>query len=70
MPELPEAETIGRALDNALENRVITQVEVFTPAMRTSLLPLKDADLPGKKFSACAAGADICWLIFRTAGCC
>ena len=50
MPELPEAETIGRALDNALKDRVITQVEVFTPAMRTPLLPLLSAGLPGKKF--------------------
>ena len=51
MPELPEAETIGRALENALKGKTITQVEVFAPAMRTSLLPLKDADLPGKKFT-------------------
>ena len=47
MPELPEAETIGRALDSALRGRSITAVEVFTPAMRTPLLPLKDAGLPG-----------------------
>ena len=52
MPELPEAETIGKALDRALKNRVITLVEVFTPAMRTSLLPLKDAGLPGLSFTA------------------
>ncbi|MCQ2380033.1 MAG: bifunctional DNA-formamidopyrimidine glycosylase/DNA-(apurinic or apyrimidinic site) lyase [Victivallaceae bacterium] len=47
MPELPEAECIGRALDRALSKRTITKVEVFTPAMRTSLLPLLDAGLPG-----------------------
>ena len=49
MPELPEAESICRALNAALRDRVITRVEVFTPAMRTSLLPIKDADLPGHR---------------------
>ncbi len=47
MPELPEAESIRRALDRALKGRKITAVEVFSPAMRTSLLPLKTAGLPG-----------------------
>ena len=47
MPELPEAENICRALDRALRGRTITEVEVFTPAMRTSLLPLKRAGLEG-----------------------
>ena len=47
MPELPEAENICRALDRALRGRTITKVEVFTPAMRTSLLPLKSAKLEG-----------------------
>lgn len=50
MPELPEAETIGRALNRALQGKYITAVEVFTPAMRTSLLPLKNASLVGKSF--------------------
>ena len=49
MPELPEAENICRALDRALRGRTITRVEVFTPAMRTSLLPLKSAGLEGVK---------------------
>jgi formamidopyrimidine-DNA glycosylase len=49
MPELPEAENICRALDRALRGRTITRVEVFTPAMRTSLLPLKSAALEGVK---------------------
>lgn len=49
MPELPEAENICRALDRALRGRRITQVEVFTPAMRTSLLPLETAKLEGVK---------------------
>ena len=49
MPELPEAENIRRALDRALRGRTITGVEVFTPAMRTSLLPLKSAALEGVK---------------------
>ena len=47
MPELPEAENIRRALDRALRGRSITRVEVFTPAMRTSLLPLETAGLEG-----------------------
>ncbi len=47
MPELPEAENICRALDRALRGRTITRVEVFTPAMRTSLLPLRSAGLEG-----------------------
>ncbi|MBR2720046.1 MAG: bifunctional DNA-formamidopyrimidine glycosylase/DNA-(apurinic or apyrimidinic site) lyase [Lentisphaeria bacterium] len=51
MPELPEAETIGRALDRALKERVITQVEVFSPAMRTPLTPLLDAGLEGLRFT-------------------
>lgn len=51
MPELPEAETIGRALHRALCGRTITQLELFVPAMRTSLLPLKSAGLPGLKFT-------------------
>ena len=50
MPELPEAETIGRALERALKERVITQVEVFSPAMRTLLTPLSDAELEGLRF--------------------
>lgn len=32
MPELPEAESISRALDKALKGRRITKVEVFFPA--------------------------------------
>lgn len=49
MPELPEAENIGRALKRALCGEVITKVEVFTPAMRSSLEPLAGAPLPGCK---------------------
>ena len=51
MPELPEAENICRALDRALRNRRIVKVEVFTPAMRTSLLPLKSAALEGVRIA-------------------
>ena len=47
MPELPEAENICRALNRALAGRRITGVEVFTPMMRTSLLPLESAHLEG-----------------------
>ncbi|MBR7107293.1 MAG: bifunctional DNA-formamidopyrimidine glycosylase/DNA-(apurinic or apyrimidinic site) lyase [Lentisphaeria bacterium] len=48
MPELPEAENIGRALKRAMCGRSICKVEVFSPMMRTSLLPLADAALEGK----------------------
>lgn len=51
MPELPEAETIGRALNDVLTGRSIAKVEVFTPAMRTPLLPLTRAGLTGLKFT-------------------
>lgn len=52
MPELPEAETIGRALAKVLTGRRITAVEVFTPAMRTPLTPLTQAQLPGRTITA------------------
>ena len=48
MPELPEAENIGLALKRVLPGRTITAVEVFSPAMRSSLEPLKTAGLEGK----------------------
>ena len=50
MPELPEAETIGRALDKALAGKQIVKVQVFSPAMRTPLTPLLDAGLEGAAF--------------------
>lgn len=53
MPELPEAESITRALDRALRHRRITKVEVFMPRLRTSLLPLKSAKLVGRRFLGC-----------------
>lgn len=53
MPELPEAESITRALDRALKKRKITKVEVFFPKLRTSLEPLKKAGLEGLRFSGC-----------------
>ncbi len=51
MPELPEAENIGRALKRGLVGRTIVKVEVFTPAMRTSLLPLLSAGLEGRRIT-------------------
>ena len=51
MPELPEAETVGRALDAALRGRSIVKVELFTPAMRTPLAPLLHGGLPGLRFT-------------------
>lgn len=47
MPELPEAETIGRALQRAMTGRTIVRVEVFSPAMREPLTPLLTAGLEG-----------------------
>ena len=51
MPELPEAENIGRALQRILPGRTITGVEIFSPAMRSSLEPLKTSGLEGRKFT-------------------
>ena len=48
MPELPEAETVKRALEPVLEGRTITKVKLFQPALRSPLKPLRKA-LPGRK---------------------
>lgn len=48
MPELPEAETVKRALAPVLEGRTITGVKLFLPALRTPLAPLRKA-LPDRK---------------------
>ena len=53
MPELPEAESIARALDRALKKRKIKKVEVFFPRLRTPLEPLKTAKLEGRTFTGC-----------------
>lgn len=53
MPELPEAETITRALDRALVGRKIVKVEIFTPKLRTPLKPLCSAGLEGRVFARC-----------------
>ena len=45
MPELPEAENIGRALGRVLPGLMITRVEIFSPAMREPLAPLGEAEL-------------------------
>lgn len=52
MPELPEAENIGRALGRVLPGLMITRVEIFSPAMREPLAPLGEAELPGRRFVA------------------
>ena len=48
MPELPEVETVKNALIPELTGRTIVRVELFSPAIRTPLTPLKKA-LPGRK---------------------
>lgn len=48
MPELPEVETVTRALIPALTGRTILRVELFSPSMRTPLGALVKA-LPGRK---------------------
>lgn len=53
MPELPEAESIARALDRALKNRRISKVQVFFPKLRTPLGPLEKAGLEGRQFVGC-----------------
>ena len=49
MPELPEVETIGRALKEYLAGKIIRGVEVFAPRLREPLDSLKDPRLTGKK---------------------
>ena len=56
MPELPEVENIGRALKKLLTERTILKTEIFTPALRTPLAPLKDEALKGQRSLMCAAG--------------
>ena len=53
MPELPEAETVARALDRAVKKRKITKVEIFAPKLRTPLGPLCAAKLEGCMFKGC-----------------
>lgn len=53
MPELPEAETIARALDRAIRKHKIAKVEVFAPKLRTPLGPLCTAKLEGHTFVGC-----------------
>ena len=48
MPELPEAETITRALNRKLKKRKIKKVEIFAPKLRTPLGPLCTAKLEGR----------------------
>ena len=51
MPELPEAETITRALNRTLKKRKIKKVEIFAPKLRTPLGPLCTAKLEGRAFT-------------------
>lgn len=53
MPELPEAESIARALDRALKKRRVSKVEIYFPKLRTSLEPLRTAELEGVRFVGC-----------------
>ena len=53
MPELPEAETIARALNRTLKKRKITKVEVFAEKLRSPLQPLVEAKLVGRQFTGC-----------------
>lgn len=52
MPELPEAETVVRALNRVLPGRRIVKVTLRAPKLRTSLAPLKTAKLAGCTFTA------------------
>lgn len=53
MPELPEAESIAKALDRALKGKTISKVEVFFPRLRTPLQPLATGRLEGRTFTGC-----------------
>ena len=48
MPELPEVETVARALVPILTDRTIRKVQLFSPSLRSPLPPLKKT-LPGRK---------------------
>ena len=52
MPELPEAETVAKALRRVLPGRRISAVMVRAERLRTSLKPLLDARLEGHVFTA------------------
>ncbi len=52
MPELPEVETIGRALNEYLTGKTIRNVQLFAEKMRESLDSLRDERLVGKKVLA------------------
>ena len=49
MPELPEVETIKKALQGIMPGRIIEKVEVFSPAMREPFDPGLGRKLTGKK---------------------
>lgn len=53
MPELPEAETIARALNLAISKRKIVRVAVFAQKLRTPLQPLCVAGLEEHKILRC-----------------
>lgn len=52
MPELPEVETIGRALNEYLTGKTIRNVQIFAEKMRESLDSLRDERLIGRKVLA------------------
>ena len=53
MPELPEAESIVRALARVLAGRRIVKVETFAPHLRSDLGPLVRAKLSGRTVIGC-----------------
>ncbi|MGN0832924.1 MAG: bifunctional DNA-formamidopyrimidine glycosylase/DNA-(apurinic or apyrimidinic site) lyase [Kiritimatiellia bacterium] len=53
MPELPEAETVARALGRAVRGRKIAKVEIFASKLRTPLAPLCRAKLEGRTITGC-----------------
>ena len=52
MPELPEAETVKRALEKHLPGCCFTRIETFVPALRFTLDPLHDPVLLSRKIIA------------------
>jgi formamidopyrimidine-DNA glycosylase len=53
VPELPEAESITRALDRALKGRRIGKVSVYAEKLRTPPSPLTKAKLEGRVITGC-----------------
>ena len=67
MPELPEVETVKRALQPRLEGHEFVRIETFVPALRFTLSPLLDPALLRRKVTAVRRRAR--YLVIELEGC-